>query len=94
MSKSPPVFRWEQCYRIGNKTHWALKDTETDADGAPARVSSSYMVLAHSDPNGFDGRPLNEQFLPDLIVKLLNEHYAKSVTSDQQSPPVHGPSIP
>lgn len=94
MSKSPPVFRWEQCYQIGNETHWALKDTETDADGAPARVSSSCMVLAHSDPNGFDGRPLNEQFLPALIVQLLNEHYAKSVTSDQQSPPVHGPSIP
>ena len=71
---SAPRFYWKKCYELhGGDKHWALCDTETDADGPPPRVSSGDMVLADYWTHDLDKRPL-----PKLIVKLLNAHYAKA----------------
>lgn len=84
---SPPVFRWEQCYEMGG-IHWALCDTATDEEcereGGPHRVSCAYMVLAADYDRCMDGRTINEQFLPALIVRLLNEHYAREANDQTQ----------
>ena len=70
---APPRFRWEQCYELGNRVHWALCDTQTDADAPPHRVSCLEMILwDHHSPD------LPNQLMPKLIVELLNAHYAKA----------------
>ncbi len=79
----PRKFRWEQCYEMcDGEIHWALKDTATDADsaadGCGGRVTCAYMVLLQSCPHGLDGRPLDQQVMPALIVELLNKHFANS----------------
>ena len=72
-TSSAPTYSWEQCYEIGDDLHWALVDDEHDKTG---QVACAYMVLHASYPNACDGKPVCEQFLPALIVKLLNEHFA------------------
>ena len=75
---NPRTFRWEQCYEmVDGEIHWALKDTATDADSADGcgRVTCGYMVLLESCSHGLDGRPLDQQFMPALIVELLNKHF-------------------
>jgi hypothetical protein len=87
---SPPVFRWEQCYEMGGgSVHWALCDSATDADsereGTGHRVSCGYMVLLADYPQCMDGRLLSEQHLPALIVRLLNEHYARKANAEHSN---------
>ena len=72
---APPRFRWEQCYELDNRVHWALCDTQTDADAPPHRVSCLEMILwDHHSPD------LPNQLMPKLIVELLNAHYANYTT--------------
>lgn len=70
--ETPPKYYWAQCYEIGKRTHWALRDTHTDAQGQPERVSSYDMVLwAHRS------KDIAESPIPKLIAQLLTDHYAK-----------------
>lgn len=75
----PPVFRWERCYEDdAGIVHWALCDTISDKHYAPMRViSCAHLVLLARAQNCGDGRPLSDQNLPKLIVKLLNEYFEK-----------------
>jgi hypothetical protein len=84
-SGSPPVYRWDQCWQDNEGAwHWALCDTVTD-QCIPKRVSCGYMVLHHTLPLGWDDRPIPEQSLPALIVRLLNDHYAKAANVKDQA---------
>jgi hypothetical protein len=49
--------------------HWALCDTDSQKEG---KVTCAYMVLLADYPNGVDGRPVGEQFMPKRIVDALN----------------------
>lgn len=70
---APPRYYWKQCYEMGNRVHWALCDTQTDADAPPHRVSCLEMILwDHHSPD------LPNHLMPKLIVELLNAHYAKA----------------
>jgi hypothetical protein len=77
---APLRFFWEQNYEIGDGVHWALNDTESRKEG---KVSCCYMVLFADYPTAMDGKPVGEQFMPALIVRLLNEHYAKQNAAHQ-----------
>ena len=70
----PVRFFWMQNYEIGDGFHWALNDTESQKEG---KISCCYMVLFADYKNAADGRTVGEQDMPALIVRLLNEHYAK-----------------
>lgn len=74
---APPRYYWKQCYEMGDRVHWALCDTQTDADAPPWRVSCLEMILwdHHS-------QDLPNQLMPKLIVELLNAHYAKAHNAD------------
>lgn len=69
-------FYWKQCYQLDGKTHWALMDTETDSEAPPERITDVTMILEAHSPNIF-GRPLDQEYWPKLIVKLLNEYFEK-----------------
>lgn len=73
----PPRYYWKRCYGMpGGNKHWALCDTHSDALEVPI-VSDFHMVLLYNAKKCLDGRPLGKQPLPELIVKLLNEHFSK-----------------
>lgn len=56
-----------------DEVHWALRDTESTKEG---KVTCAYMVLLSNYPTALDGKPVSEQFMPALIVELLNAHFA------------------
>lgn len=80
---APCRFYWKQSYELGDNVHWALHDTHTDAEAPPERISCTTMILEAHDPLHF-GKPLDQCFLPKLIVELLNAHYAKAQNDGDQ----------
>lgn len=71
LAGSAPRFYWKRCYQLAGRVHWALCDTQTDADAPPSRVSCLEMILwDHQSPD------LDSQHMPRLIVELLNAHFA------------------
>lgn len=71
------VFTWRKSYERSGRTHWALCDTMSDRKFEGRFTSCPYMVLLHDAETGFDGRPIEKQYFPELILRLLNEHFAK-----------------
>ncbi len=72
----PRKFYWKQSYQLDGRTHWALHDTLTDSEAPPERITCCTMILESSSPDFF-GRPFESEFYPNLIVELLNAHFAK-----------------
>lgn len=68
-------FYWKQCYELEDRVHWALCDTQTDAESPPHRITCSTMILEAHQPKHF-GRPLDGEYWPKLIAKLLDDHFA------------------
>lgn len=65
-------YYWKQCYGMADGVyHWALCDDESQKEG---KVSCAYMVLLADNPNGIDGKPVGEQFMPARIIDALNTH--------------------
>lgn len=75
----PPRFYWKKCYELKDRTHWALCDTKTDSEAPPSRVSCVEMIL-----NDSSSTDLDKQFMPKLIVELLNAHYGKRLNGPDQ----------
>lgn len=70
VARDEPTYFWKQCYGMDeNVWHWALCDTESEKYG---KVSCAYMVLLADYPNGMDGKPVGEQFMPARIIEALN----------------------
>ena len=76
-SATPRKFYWSQCYQLDGNVHWALRDTLTDSQSPPERVTCLEMILEAHAPDIF-GRPLENEPFPKLIAELLNAHFAKS----------------
>lgn len=72
--QAPTRYYWKQCYGMDEGVfHWALCDDESAKEG---KVSCAYMVLLADYPNGVDGKPVGQQFIPAKIIDALNSHAA------------------
>ena len=75
------TFYWQQSYELDDCVHWALHDSATDAEGGPSRITCLDFILKHSEPKLCD-EPFEKRFWPQLIVELLNKHFAEHAKAE------------